>query len=82
MMLSIPFLSTNFIFILLIISIEKKNEKTGKYEVVGKKDKLTYLEYAERMHELSMRQRDKITNKKKIFCDMVKNEWKSGITGR
>jgi hypothetical protein len=45
---------------------------------VGKKDKMTYLEYAERLHELSMRQRDKITNKKKIFCDKVKNEWKTG----
>jgi len=37
------------------------------------------MEYSERMHELSMRQRDKITNKKKIFCDKVKNEWKSGL---
>jgi hypothetical protein len=60
-------------------SIEKKSEKTGVIEAVGKKDKLTYLEYAARMHELSMRQRDKITNKKKIFCDKVKSEWKSGV---
>ena len=37
------------------------------------------MEYSERMHELSMRQRDKITNKKKIFCDKVKNDWRTGL---
>jgi hypothetical protein len=65
---------SNLIYI--YISVENKNEK-GEIVKIGRKDRLTFLEYAERMHTLSMRRREKLTNKKKIYCEEVKNKWKS-----
>ena len=55
-----------------IFDIEKKDEN-GKVRKV-KREKISFLEYSQRMHELSMKQRNKISNRKKIFCDNLKNE--------
>ena len=43
--------------------------KTGK-----KNETLTYQEFAERMHSLSLRKRTLLMNKKKIFCEKIKEE--------
>jgi hypothetical protein len=32
------------------------------------------------MHKLSLRKRKKTQNKRKIFCEEIQNEWKSGTT--
>jgi len=55
-----------------IFDIEKKDEN-GKVRKV-KREKICFLDYSKRMHELSMKQRNKISNRKKIFCDNLKNE--------
>ena len=65
-----------FINIFIYFSIEETNEK-GEIKKKGKRETLTYLEYAERMHVLSMRKREKTTNKRKLFCEKVQNEWKT-----
>jgi hypothetical protein len=68
-----------FYFIILIfyfISIEIENEK-GEIKKTGRREQLTYPEYAERMHILSLRKRKITTNKRKIFCEKVKNDWKT-----
>jgi Ca2+-binding EF-hand superfamily protein len=55
-----------------IFDIEKKDEK-GKVRKV-KRETISFLEYAQRMHELSMKKRNIISNRKKIFCDKLKEE--------
>ena len=55
-----------------IFDIEQKDEK-GKVRKV-KRETISFLEYAQRMHELSMKKRSEISNKKKIFCDRIQQE--------
>ena len=55
-----------------IFDIEKKDEN-GKVRKV-KRETISFLEYAQRMHELSMKKRNIISNRKKIFCDKLKEE--------
>ena len=35
---------------------------------------MTYLEYADRMHKISMKKRNEISNRKKLFCQRLKEE--------
>ena len=51
------------------------NEK-GETVKKGKKSQLSFLEYAERMHILSMRKRESTINKRQIFCEKVQLDWK------
>ena len=55
-----------------IFDIEKKDEN-GKVKRV-KRETISFLEYAQRMHELSMKKRNEISNRKKIFCDQLKEQ--------
>ncbi len=55
-----------------IFDIEKKDEK-GKVKRI-KRETISFLEYAQRMHELSMKKRNEISNRKKIFCDALKEQ--------
>ena len=57
-----------------IFDVENKDEK-GNVQKTGKKNEtLTYQEFAERMHSLSLRKRTLLMNKKKIFCEKIKEE--------
>ena len=55
-----------------IFDIEKIDENGKKRKV--KRGTLSFLEYAQRMHELSMKKRNEISNIKKNFCDNLKQE--------
>ena len=55
-----------------IFDIEKKDEN-GKVRRI-KRETISFLEYAQRMHELSMKKRNEISNRKKIFCDQLKEQ--------
>ena len=55
-----------------IFDIEKVDEKGKKRKI--KREKISFLEYAQRMHELSMKKRNEISNIKKTFCDNLKQE--------
>jgi Ca2+-binding EF-hand superfamily protein len=55
-----------------IFDIETKDEK-GKVKRI-KRETISFLEYAQRMHELSMKKRNLISNRKKIFCDELKEQ--------
>ena len=55
-----------------IFDIEKIDENGKKRKV--KRGTLSFLEYAQRMHELSMKKRNEISNLKKTFCDNLKQE--------
>lgn len=55
-----------------IFDITKKDEK-GK-EIKVKRETITFIEYSQRMHELSMKKRNEISNKKKIFCDKISKQ--------
>ena len=55
-----------------IFDIEKVDEKGKKRKI--KRDTISFLEYAQRMHELSMKKRNEISNIKKTFCDNLKQE--------
>jgi calmodulin len=55
-----------------IFDIEKVDEKGKKKKV--KRETISFLEYAQRMHELSMKKRNEISNLKKTFCDNLKQE--------
>jgi calmodulin len=55
-----------------IFDIEQKDEK-GKVRRI-KRETISFLEYAQRMHELSMKKRNLISNRKKIFCDELKEQ--------
>ena len=65
----------------MFFSIEEMNEK-GEFKKKGKNDKLNFIQYADRMHKLSMRKREKTTNKRKIFCEKVQQEWKTAIPNK
>ena len=56
-----------------IFDIEVKDPKTGKAKKM-KKEQMTYLEYADRMHKISMKKRNEISNRKKLFCQRLKEE--------
>ena len=56
-----------------IFDIEVKDPKTGKVKKM-KKEQMTYLEYADRMHKISMKKRNEISNRKKLFCQKLKEE--------
>ena len=56
-----------------IFDIEVKDPKTGKVKKM-KKEQMTYLEYADRMHKISMKKRNEISNRKKLFCQRLKEE--------
>ena len=50
-------------------------EKDGKGKPKKKKrENITFLEYAQRMHDIALDKRDEISNAKKIFCDKLKDE--------
>ena len=55
------------------IKKKKKIDENGKKRKV-KRGTLSFLEYAQRMHELSMKKRNEISNIKKTFCDNLKQE--------
>ena len=55
-----------------IFDIEKVDENGKKRKV--KRETISFLEYSQRMHELSMKKRDEISNLKKTFCDNLKQE--------
>ena len=56
-----------------IFDIEVKDPKTGKVKKM-KQEQMTYLEYADRMHKISMKKRNEISNRKKLFCQRLKEE--------
>ena len=56
-----------------IFDVEVKDPKTGKVKKM-KKEQMTYLEYADRMHKISMKKRNEISNRKKLFCQRLKEE--------
>lgn len=35
---------------------------------------MTYLEYADRMHKISMKKRNEISNRKQLFCQKLKED--------
>ena len=39
-----------------------------------KKEQMTYLEYADRMHKLSMEKRNEISNRKQLFYQKLKED--------
>ena len=43
------------------------------------KDRLTYLEFLERMHKISFAKRRDIVDKKKNYCNYIKQEKKSAM---
>jgi hypothetical protein len=49
------------------------DENTNKKKKV-KKESIRFLEYAQRMHDLSMKKRKEIANAKKILCEKIKEE--------
>ncbi len=50
-------------------------EKDGKGKPKKKKrENITFLEYAQRMHDIALDKRDEISNAKQIFCDKLKDE--------
>jgi Ca2+-binding EF-hand superfamily protein len=55
-----------------IFDVEEKDAKGKK--VKKKNETLTYLEFAKRMHSLSLKKRTQLMNKKKIFCEQVKQQ--------
>ena len=55
-----------------IFGIENKDENGKKN--IKKKETLNYIEFAERMHNLNLKKRMQLMNKKKIFCDKIKEE--------
>ena len=55
-----------------IFDVETIDDK-GKVKKV-KRETISFLEYTQRMHELSMKKRSEISNRKKIFCDRIQKE--------
>lgn len=43
-------------------------------ELGKKKERMNFKEFSERMHNLSLRKRTLLMNKKKLFCEKVKEE--------
>ena len=56
-----------------IFDIEVKDPSTGKVKRM-KKEQMTYLEYADRMHKISMKKRNEISNRKQLFCQKLKED--------
>lgn len=56
-----------------IFDVEQKDPTTGKTKKC-KKEQMTYIEYAERMHQISMKKRNEISNRKKLFCQKLQDE--------
>lgn len=56
-----------------IFNIEEQGP-SAKKSLKKKRETITYIEYADRMHELSMNKRNHLNNRKKIFCDKIKEE--------
>ena len=54
--------------------INDDNNNTGKKKQKAKKESVRFLEYAQRMHDLSMKKRKEISNAKKILCEKIKQE--------
>ena len=52
-----------------VFQILKKGELNRK-----KRETINYVEFSERMHSLSLRQRTLFMNKKKNFCEKIKEE--------
>ena len=57
-----------------IFMIEVKDEKGNIRRTKNKKESVNYEEFEERMHSLSLRQRTILMNRKKIFCEKLKEE--------
>jgi Ca2+-binding EF-hand superfamily protein len=57
-----------------IFMIEVKDEKGNIKRTKKKKESVNYEEFEERMHSLSLRQRTILMNRKKIFCEKLKEE--------
>ena len=57
-----------------IFDIEKKDEKGNIKRTGKKKERMNFKEFSERMHNLSLRKRTLLKNKKKLFCEKVKEE--------
>jgi Ca2+-binding EF-hand superfamily protein len=57
-----------------IFDIEKKDEKGNIKRTGKKKERMNFKEFSERMHNLSLRKRTLLMNKKKLFCEKVKEE--------
>jgi calmodulin len=57
-----------------IFMIEVKDEKGNIKRTKNKKESVNYEEFEERMHSLSLRQRTILMNRKKIFCEKLKEE--------
>ena len=53
---------------------EIKDEKGRIIRTKNKRETINYEEFSERMHSLSVRQRTLFMNKKKSFCDKIKEE--------
>lgn len=60
-----------------IFDVEQKDPNTGKIKKC-KKEQMTYIEYAERMHQISMKKRNEISNRKKLFCQRLQDEARAG----
>ena len=57
-----------------IFMIEVKDEKENIKKTKNKKNIIYYEEFEERMHSLSLRQRSILMNRKKIFCEKLKED--------
>ena len=57
-----------------IFNIEEKDEKGNQKKPVKKNETLTYQQFSQRMHNLSLKKRTLIMNKKKLFCQKVQQE--------
>ena len=57
-----------------IFNVEIKDEKGKIVRTNKKRETINYEQFAERMHSLSLRQRTLFMNKKKNFCEKVKEE--------
>ena len=57
-----------------IFNVEIKDEKGKIIRTNKKRETINYEQFAERMHSLSLRQRTLFMNKKKNFCEKVKEE--------
>jgi Ca2+-binding EF-hand superfamily protein len=57
-----------------IFMIEVKDEKGNIKRTKNKRERVNYTEFEERMHSLSLRQRSILMNRKKIFCQKLKEE--------
>lgn len=56
-----------------IFDVEVKDPSTGKVKRM-KKEQMTYLEYADRMHKISIKKRNEISHRKQLFCQKLKED--------